>query len=594
MPSKVPSTQGMVERLRALPLRALALWRTPLGKVLAIALVLRLAGFTWGMPASDGWDDDGVAPRDFLVGVMETYWPGHHYTYPPLHLLILTVTTAPVWVAALLRAPSLDPAAVIHAFIGVPTMTGMAVIARAVTVALSLGLLWNLAEIGRLLRGTARAGVWVAIACGLDLVLTYYSQTTNLDVPYLFWSVLALRWLVHAMACRAPTSLRKVALFAALAVATKDQAYALFLLGVPASLAVWLLVDREARPLAMAIGKQLAIGVAIALPVLLLLDGAFTNPSGWSERVHYLLGSASQDFAYYPATPEGRLRAARDALLSFDQFYPWPFAALAVLGLGLAVLQPDRARRAAGFVPILAALSFTVAFDMTARRSEHRFALPQMVLFGVYVGLALDALHERYWTQRAGALPRALVALAAAGLVLGYALFQCVAVDVAMLQDPRYDAEAWMREHVKPDDPIEIYGSNVQLPRFPSDVNGERIDTTPVATRNPILGVKESNARFSDVESRRPRFIVVSALWALRYLIEDAWVAPQGRILSAGQQRLEGDVDSRAYFRDLHDGRLHYRLAHVAKWTSSFWPPVDIHASLTREIWIFERLPDAT
>jgi hypothetical protein len=229
---------------------------------------------------------------------------------------------------------------------------------------------------------------------------------------------------------------------------------------------------------------------------------------------------------------------------------------------------------------------------MSARRSEHRFALPQMVLVGVYAGLALDALHERLWRQRAGGIPGAVVGVAAVAGALGVALFRCVAVDVSMLLDPRYDAEAWMREHARPSDRVEIYGSNVQLPRFPPDVVGERVDTTPVATRNPILGVHESDDRFSNVEARRPRFIVVSALWALRYLIEDAWVAPQGRILSPGQQRLEGDIDSRTYFHDLHDGRLHYRLAHVAKWTSFFWPPADIHASLTREIWIFERLPD--
>ena len=59
--------------VRAWPRRGLALWRSPLGKILAAAAVLRLAGLFWGLPASDGWDDDGVAPRDFLVGVLETF-----------------------------------------------------------------------------------------------------------------------------------------------------------------------------------------------------------------------------------------------------------------------------------------------------------------------------------------------------------------------------------------------------------------------------------------------------------------------------------------------------------------------------------------
>jgi hypothetical protein len=563
--------------------RGLALWRTPLGKVLAVALLLRLTGFTWGLPAADGWDDDGVAPRDFLLGVLETYWPGHHYTYPPLHLIVLALLSLPVWLTALVRATSLSPAAVIHAFINVPTMTAMAVIARAVAVLFSLALIWNVAKIGALLRGSSRTATWVAIAVGLNAVVTYYSQSTNLDLPYLFWSVVSLRWLVDAMVRRQPSSLRRVLVFAALAVATKDQAYALFLLGIPLALAAWLLLDGEARALAPRLAKELAIGAGIAVPILLTIDGALTNPSGWRERMQYLLGYASQDFAYYPRTWAGRLDAAWRGMLLFDQFYPWGFAVLAAFGVAVAWRAPDRAKRAAGLVPLFAAISFTVAFNMSALRSEHRFVLPQMLFFGIYAGLALDEAHARLWENRRGLL----IALVAP--CLAYALFKCVAVDVAMVLDPRYDAERWIQSHVGTSDLLEIYGSNAQLPRLPANGTIERVDVSPVEGRNPILGVKEIQAPFSDIEARNPRFILVPEFWSSRYLIDAASVAPQGRVLSAGQQRLESDLDSRAYFHALVDGRLPYRLAHVSQWESTFWPQVDIHASLTRTIWLFER-----
>ena len=519
--------------------------------------------------------------------MLETYWPGHHYTYPPFHLLLLTLASAPVWLSTLVRAPALEPAAVIHTFIGVPTMTAMAVVARAVAVVLSLGLLWNIAEIAKLLRGSARAGAWAATACGLDAVLTYYSQTTNLDLPYLFWSVIALRWLVHAIVHRAPRSLRRMVVFAAVAVTTKDQAYALFVLGVPLALVAWLILDAQARALIPALLKELGVGLAIGIPFILVIDGAVTNPSGWGARVAYLLGSASQDFAYYPATLSGRLHAARDSLLSFEQFYPWAFAGLAAIGVVVACRAPDRARRAAGLVPLFAALSFTIAFDMSARRSEHRFALPQMVLFGIYAGLALDELQTRFGSNR-GWRNRRVFAVGIAPVLL-YALFKCVAVDVAMVFDPRYAAERWMSEHVQPNDRMEIYGSNVQLPRLPLDASIERVDVNGVEGRNPILGVTEVSDRFSNVEARRPRFIVVPELWVGRYFIESSWVAPAGQVLSPGQSRIEGDLDSRNFFHALREGRLSYRLAHVSKWTSTFWPQVDIHASLTREIWLFER-----
>ena len=45
---------------------------SPLFWILAAAGGLRLAGLFWGLPASDGWDDDGFAPRNFLTALALT------------------------------------------------------------------------------------------------------------------------------------------------------------------------------------------------------------------------------------------------------------------------------------------------------------------------------------------------------------------------------------------------------------------------------------------------------------------------------------------------------------------------------------------
>ena len=49
-----------------------ALLRHPLFWILLAAMGLRLAGLFWGLPASDGWDDDGFAPRNFLTALALT------------------------------------------------------------------------------------------------------------------------------------------------------------------------------------------------------------------------------------------------------------------------------------------------------------------------------------------------------------------------------------------------------------------------------------------------------------------------------------------------------------------------------------------
>ncbi len=72
------------------------LLRAPLFWILLAAAGLRLAGLFWGLPAADGWDDDGFAPRNFLTALALTWTataPG--FTYPPLHALLLAVPTSP-------------------------------------------------------------------------------------------------------------------------------------------------------------------------------------------------------------------------------------------------------------------------------------------------------------------------------------------------------------------------------------------------------------------------------------------------------------------------------------------------------------------
>src|SRR5271166_2823980 len=156
-------------------------FRSRLAWVLLGVLVLHSVGLGWGLPATDGWDNDGVAPRDFLVGVVKTFTPGDFYTYPPLHVVLLAILTSPVWVVAILNASSLAPADLVHQFLTVPTMTAFALASRAVAVAMSLGVVYALAKVGEELRGR-RAAILVAVVVGLNAPFAYYSHTSNLDL----------------------------------------------------------------------------------------------------------------------------------------------------------------------------------------------------------------------------------------------------------------------------------------------------------------------------------------------------------------------------------------------------------------------------
>src|SRR5580700_2280360 len=214
------------------------LLRSPLAWVVVATFVLYTIGIGWGLPASDGWDDDGVAPRDFLVGVYMTFRPGHYFTYPPLHLLFLTVLTLPATLLGLMHSASLAPPDVVAEMTRVPYMTTFAVVARIVTDVMAAGIVCLVALIGEELWGR-RAGQWAALVAALNSVFAYYAHTSNLDVPYLFWTLWSYLCLVRAIVRHEPARLRGCALFAVFAVATKDQAYAAFLVTFPLAIGLW-------------------------------------------------------------------------------------------------------------------------------------------------------------------------------------------------------------------------------------------------------------------------------------------------------------------------------------------------------------------
>jgi 4-amino-4-deoxy-L-arabinose transferase-like glycosyltransferase len=554
------------------------LWCHPLTWILVAAAGLRLAGLFWGLPASDGWDDDGFAPRNFLTALALTWKSGSYFTYPPLHAILLAILTLPGILIALLHVPSFHQADVIAEFTKPGYMTFFAVVGRLVNLAMSLGIIWAVGEMARLVSGR-QAGLLAVGAAALNFGLTYYGQVSNLDVPYLFWAVLGLLWGMRAVMEQQPRRFWGAALFAACAVATKDQAYALFLLSMPLFLLGWFLLDRWPRQEAGAIARVLLPALAVALVLLLLVDGAITNWSGFLKRVAFLAGPASQDYAEYLSGPAGWRALLGDMSAYYGQGYGLVALTLAFLGLVVQVARARGAQLAAGLLPAFAILSFTVCFNFAALRSDDRFLLPQAVLACVYIGIAVDVLAfaAHPWIRLAARLAVAVTAL--------FALQQVMAIDAAFLFDPRYEAERWMAVHVSPGDTIETYGQNCFLPRFPASAKVTRIGPGDLKVRNPLPLVTEVRAPFG--APRGARFIVVNAKWANRYL-RPQYPLAEGHIYSRLQQADFQNSDARRYFSTLWDQRLGYHVAHIAFYKGKL-PGLTMHDSLDEMIVIFER-----
>jgi len=557
------------------------------GLLLAIG-VLHVVGIGWGLPASDGWDVDGVSPRDFLSGIVKTATPGDYFTYPPLHLLLLTVLTLPVTLVALARAPSLAPHDVIQAVVQVPVMTTFAIVARVVSLVMSLGIVLVIGKLARAIAGP-RARPWAMAIAGVEVAGTYYAHTSNLDIPALFWGSWALLTLVEAIKTDEPRTLRRVAVLAACAIATKDQAYAVFLVSMPCVLVLWAAArQRQGSGTLAELVRETLWLVGLGVLLVLVLDGALINPTGFAARVRFLTGPASQDFAQYSKDWPGRIAAFRDAVTFLPNHYPTAMAPVFGLGLALAALRTRGRDRIAALVPLFAIFSFTLAFNCVARRVEERFVLPQMQLLAVYGGCAIGGVLESAPVVRSRALSWMVRIGAAAGVLSGLRLSAIVIA--TMLGDARYDAEAFMRENVREGDVIEVYGSNVYLPRFPSAARVQRVGSGPVTSRNPMPDIVERQDPLGAIATRAPRWIVVSTGYAWRFLRETK-DEETGHVLPESQRMSLADADATQHMRALFAGAAGYEVAHVSHYEGHLplLPPRPLHASLACDVWVFRR-----
>ncbi len=529
-----------------------------------------LVGCTWGLPGSDSWAADSISPRSCGLGaIVETYWPGHFHTYPPLHMALLTLLSLP-WMALAAHRVGLDVDALSAELVKPLYMTGIEVSARLLAAVMALGILLHTFRLWTRIGGR-RVGVLAAAVTAGNATLVYYAHTGNLEVPYLFWMTWAMLEMDRVMSGE-PREVQALLLVTA-AVLTKDQAAAALLLPLPLALVVvpW----RRGRTFGGR--RRLMAGGAVVALTYALASGALTNPSGFRKRVAFLLGPASRTWASYPRTLPGRIELTRDAIAAVPHFASWGTAAAAAAGVVVVALSWRGLARDRGLAPLAAAVSFTIFFTLGALRTEDRFLLPQSLFFFPYAAVALDAA----WTSW-GPSPRVRQVLAGgAAVAFVPAVFAVASIDATLLADPRYAAEAYLKSFV-PGTPIEVYGGPIFLPRIPATLVALRPGVEPIADRQRIAGVEELVDPAMDPRPRAPAAIVLAT--ELSH-IEAADLASPARPCALAQY---GDATSHAFFRRLQDGSLGYGRSLRAVCTLPW--PLECrreHGSTGGEVWVY-------
>ncbi|HKY31046.1 MAG TPA: glycosyltransferase family 39 protein [Candidatus Polarisedimenticolia bacterium] len=411
--------------------------------LVALSLLLNTLGITWGQPAGADWDFDSIAGMQSVKEARYLFGEWRH-KYPPVHFALNAVLYAPLlthWFGSPARAPLADGRVLAD-----PELARrfgiLIVLSRALSAAMGAAAVLAVYLTALLLLRDRRAALFAGLSLALCQMFVFYSHLGNLDVPAAFW----FSWAMHA-AARVVVRQRLgdfvlAGLFCALATGTKDAALG-FAVGLAAAVAVGL--GRQAAPwrpwrrgsFVTGFSLQVMAGLAVFCAALALANAPSGGWEPFARRLgHWMEGPGTVEYNLGFAGQPGLLeKASRDMYVSLG----WPLAAAAAVSIPWAAA---RAPAAAAF-GVLPTLAFYLVVVMNARLVAPRFFVPGFVSLAVVIGAGLAA-----WS-RWRTIPRAARAAVPAA-VFGLSALYCLALDLEMLHDTRYRAEAWFREHARP------------------------------------------------------------------------------------------------------------------------------------------------
>ncbi len=397
---------------------------------LAFTTIQSITAWTWGMPGYRSWAIDSVGGFQILGWAKEgmRYPDGFDACYPPVHKYVLAGVSAPVctWYWATGRLHALEeatPAQQVSArstFLRLASMT---------SIVMGVGIMILLFRLGNHFGGE-ECGLLAASLWSGTYLAAYYAQTSNLDVPYMFWFLLALERLL-AFHCSGRLSvLIASAICAALSVGTKDQAAALIL--VFPCLLLWPPFPNRGGPhptVGRAQRRLLCVWLAVAAVTYGIVSQALLRPTNYWNHLETVFGSALRPVQSGLGWFDLLIAYGREFLCSA---HPLLLVVLAAGTVRLLVKSPRV------FLWLTApVVAFHVAFLGASGILASRFLLPHLTLMALMAGISAGICLRRLHCAKGWAVP-----------VLAFLFhFSGFSLTLLLWHDPRARAERWFDDH---------------------------------------------------------------------------------------------------------------------------------------------------
>jgi len=518
------------------------LFRKPITYILVFSFIIFTIGIFWGLPNTETWQSDSLAPFHPLLGLSKLFSFGYFNKYPIVHQVILAILDLPVIIAAMINSDPLQGFQM-YKFLSVirsaEYATALILIGRFVSVFMGVGIVYYIYKSGVELFNE-KAGVFAALIVSFNSVLNYFCHIAKVEVSYIFWGVLGIYKIIQLVKYDRTRDYILCALFICLSFGSKDQGYAFFILPLIFYLLIYQIVWREEGVSVSNIvfRKKMWIFAAFFVLFTVLVENVILNYEGLLLRFEHLTGDGSTRSQSYALSLYGIYLFLKDNIYQMMEMTmgpPFFFISITGIVVFFAAVRKNRKDLFLQSIFLAASISYYIFFVQITRNLNVRFPLPRTSDQQGYMAGGLYFLYEKF-KNRIFRISFTVVLV----LSLFYSLYNTFSMNANFIYETRYRAEEWMGKNIRENSIIEYYSYLHYLPRFPQKVVSYRIKT-----------------RVMEIADREPDYIVLTSHYYTRYLSVEK--AQKGRIRSLRNIRWKksGFVE---FFDKLFNNELNYRL----------------------------------
>jgi hypothetical protein len=424
-----------------------------------VALVVYFPGIWWGVTPSIGvpfgrpWGTDELAPMQAiteLYGIFLAHHPIFNPQYPPVQYLVQAVFMAPYLIFLVISGGISHPQT-LYPYGYTDPVTAVRIttyLARAASWIMAAGTVLIAYRIGVVIRDRLM-GLISSVMALLLYPMLYYARVSNVDMGALFWTAIGLN--VFAVCLRDGINQRRMiwlGVLAAVATATKDASWPAFFMMAA------VLVCRDWRSNGFGAHTRILLGsLGVAVLTYLVASGLVFRPSRYIVHVKWITEGGLTPGYREPTTFAGYFSLTGKITNGLIEAMGLP-TVLCVLA-GIVICLFHKRLTLSWALPGIGVVLFVI---VPARFVQLRFMI---VVAYVLVFFAAYALREAWeYTVLKRVAPLLFI------LLTGWEALRAADLTWQMVEDSRYDAATWLKQHARTGDRMLHFTLPTNLPHL--------------------------------------------------------------------------------------------------------------------------------